>query len=650
MSQRSYSRQKNSRSHTVRRPELARTHLSVEVLEDRTVPATIYGITPGNVLIRFDSASPNSVTTIGAVSGLGASQTIRGIDFRPRSGGLYASTVTTGSAANSIIFTYRINPLNAQATFVGQTAAALAGAADVPTGYDFNPTVDRIRYTNTNDENARLNPVNGALAGNDTDLTPAATTTIIAEAYDRNFDRQSITSPVNNNVIPTTLYAIDRNDSQLAIQGGINGTPSPNAGVIIDLAPLGFTLNAANDGGFDIAPGAGLGRAFAALTDAADNLTRLYSINLVTGISVTPVATSLGLIGNGTIEVRSIAIALPNDIEVYSTDAGTNGRVRVVDPLSRAILADFRVFGTLKVGVRVAVGDVNADGFSDVIVAAGAGARSRVQVIDGSKFSQIPFGTPVTPGVLLANFLAYSPAFTGGVFVGAGDVNGDGRADIITGPGSGRGTVKVIDGGKLNQVTATGRIAPSALLGNFFAYAPGFAGGVTVGSGDVNGDGLDDVITGQAKGGSFVKVVDGSKLGQVGADGRIANTALLSAFLAFAPSFKRGVFVAGTDVTGDGRSEIFIGAGGGGAPVAKVFNANGSVRFAFFAFPQSFQGGVRVAPTDIADGPERDGIADLLFGQGPPGRIVGIRDGETFSFVTAFVAIPGARGVFVAGS
>src|SRR5262245_1295273 len=164
-----------SHRNSVRPPKRTRTRLQIETLEDRTVPATIYGITPGNVLIRFDSATPNNVTTIGAVTGLAANQTIRGIDFRPRSGGLYASTVVTGSATDSVIQTYRINPLNAQATLVGATAAALAGAADVPTGYDFNPTVDRIRYVNTNDENARLNPVNGVLTANDVDLTDAAT-------------------------------------------------------------------------------------------------------------------------------------------------------------------------------------------------------------------------------------------------------------------------------------------------------------------------------------------------------------------------------------------------------------------------------------------------------------------------------------------
>jgi uncharacterized protein DUF4394/thrombospondin type 3 repeat protein len=252
------------------------------------------GVMPGNVLVLFDTSSPGAITTR-PITGLGANETVRGIDTRPSTGEVFIATVTTGAAANSFITTYRLNTDTGAATLVGATATALAGAGDVPTGWDFNPVADTIRYVNTNDENARISPANGTLAGNDTDLTPAATTTVIAVAYDRN--RPGLGT--------TTQYCVDRNDSQLCIQGGINGSPSPNAGVTTDLAPLGFNLNQANDGGFDVSHN---GTAYAALTDAADNLTRLYTITLVTSLSASPVAAPVGFIGNGMTEVRTITL------------------------------------------------------------------------------------------------------------------------------------------------------------------------------------------------------------------------------------------------------------------------------------------------------------------------------------------------------
>ena len=252
-------------------------------------------ITPGNVLIRFDTAAPGTVTSTVPITGLGVNETVRGIDARLATGGVYINTVTTGSAANSVIKTYTLNIATGAATLVGPTPSAIAGAGDIPTGWDLNPVTDLFRYVNTNDENVRINPTTASFT-NDTDLTPAATTTIIGTAFDRNNGGQTL----------TTQYAIDRNDSALSIGGGINGTPSPNGGVHTDLAPLGFNLNQVNDGGFDVSSPTGI--AYAALTDAADNLTRLYRVTLVTGVTATPVATSLGLIGNGQTEVRSMTI------------------------------------------------------------------------------------------------------------------------------------------------------------------------------------------------------------------------------------------------------------------------------------------------------------------------------------------------------
>jgi hypothetical protein len=318
------------------------------------VPAV--GLTPANGLVLFDTSTPGTVSPRN-VAGLGANETIRGIDVRPTTGEVFVSTVTTASAANSVVRTYTLDTNTGVATLVGATAAALAGAGDVPAGIDFNPTADRIRYVNTNDESARLNPSNGSLSGNDTDLTPAATTTIIAEAYDRNQAGATL----------TTLYAIDRNDSQLARQGGIDGSPSPNGGVITDLGALGINLSQTRDGGFDISV---TGVAFAALTDAADNLSRLYTINLATGA-----ATAVGVIGDGQTEIRSLTI--------LDTDLDADGVAASADNCNSTANADQADLDGDGQG-DVCDGDQDGDGITDAVEATlGTNARSADSDGDG---------------------------------------------------------------------------------------------------------------------------------------------------------------------------------------------------------------------------------------------------------------------------
>jgi hypothetical protein len=244
---------------------------------------------PGNALSTFDTTTPQATTTV-AISGLGTNETVSGIDLRPADGLLYGVTATTGSVANSVLKTYRIDPVTGGATLIGATAAALLGAGDVATGLDFNPVADRIRYVNTNDENARLTPSTGALAANDADLTPTLTSDIIATAYDRNVAGATL----------STLFAINRNTSRLALIGGVDGAPSANGGVVTDFAGgLGFTLSPGSDGGFDVSAG---GTAAAALSPASDSVTRLYTIDLATGA-----ATVRGRLGAGS-AVRGLAI------------------------------------------------------------------------------------------------------------------------------------------------------------------------------------------------------------------------------------------------------------------------------------------------------------------------------------------------------
>ena len=131
-------------------------------------------------------------------------------------------------------------------------------------------------------------------------------------------------------------------------------------------------------------------------------------------------------------------------------------------------------------------------------------------------------------------------------------------------------------------------------------YDPSFSGGIYVAAADVNGDGVADIITGAgAGGGPHVKVIDGTKLNQIGSNGVIKDSALLTQFMAYSPSFSGGIRVAATravDVTGVGRAVVVLGAGVSGGPHVRVLNgANFSEVFSFMAFDTSYAGGIFVA-------------------------------------------------------
>jgi hypothetical protein len=263
-------------------------------------------------------------------------------------------------------------------------------------------------------------------------------------------------------------------------------------------------------------------------------------------------------------------------------DAGGGPQVRVIDASTGQQLFSFYAFDqAFRGGVRVAMADVNGDGVPDIICAAGPGGGPHVKVFDGTDLH------------LLYSFYAYDAAFRGGVFVAAGDINGDGHADIITGAdASGGPHVKVFSG------------KDGSVLRSFFAYSPAFTGGVRVAAGDVNGDDVADIITGAGpSGGPHVEVFNG------------ATGALSQSFYAYDPAFTGGVYVAAGDCDGNGRADIITGAGPSGGPHVKIFNYKGSLLQSFFAFQPQLQptvNGVRVGAVDF----NGDGRADLLTAAG----------------------------------
>jgi len=226
----------------------------------------VVALAANNQLLQFSASAPNAIISATTVRGLNAGDSLVGIDFRPANGQLYALAVN-----GALGRLYTINPLTGAANAVGAgfTMPQSAGmSAGKDYGFDFNPTVDRIRVVDDSRDNFRLHPDTGAVAGADLGLSEGAV--ITGAAYDRNFAGSKM----------TTLYAIDPNADQLVTIGGIDSAPSPNGGVVRKVGPLG--VNASNEVGFDISVGPE-GVAFALLT--VNNQTGLYSIYLPTGLA-----------------------------------------------------------------------------------------------------------------------------------------------------------------------------------------------------------------------------------------------------------------------------------------------------------------------------------------------------------------------------
>ena len=240
-------------------------------------------------------------------------------------------------------------------------------------------------------------------------------------------------------------------------------------------------------------------------------------------------------------------------------------------------------------GVRVGTADFTSDGIPDVVVAPGAGHGPRVKVFDGTTGEQIagPLGS----------FLAYGPVVEGGVFVAAADVDGDGRADVVTAAVHPNGPkVKVFSG------------VDGSLITSFFVPGLSFAGGITVASADLTGDGKAEVVVG------------GSAGGQVRTYDPLTGTVIagpLGSFQAFGTSYTGGVFagadaVAG-DVDADGTPDLALGSATGNARVRVLSGATGEQLYDFLPFGSGVVGGARVALAYVDD----DEFADVVAGTGP---------------------------------
>ncbi len=250
---------------------------------------TIYGITGAfhaDRLVVFDSGSPGSVTTVGTLSGVRPRHGVRGIDFRPATGEMYAVSNDGVSAQ-----LYRVDlasavlsPVGAGFTFPSDPYARLS--------IEFNPVNDRIRLVTGNGFNLRLNPDTGAVESIDTPLHWAPGD---ASSGDTPFAADVAFTNNRPGAANTTLFAYDFRTDVLAIQGGVAGVPPPDVGVWTTVGASGVVVI---DAGVGLDVSATTGTVYASYTRlgvegfAVVNLStgRFTEVGVFTGVEMLDIA------------------------------------------------------------------------------------------------------------------------------------------------------------------------------------------------------------------------------------------------------------------------------------------------------------------------------------------------------------------------
>jgi len=247
-----------------------------------------------------------------------------------------------------------------------------------------------------------------------------------------------------------------------------------------------------------------------------------------------------GFSGGRVIEADVTGDGVP-DI-VVGTAPGVVAQVKVFDSVTRHPLADLRPFEEFTGGVDLATGDLDEDGRAELVVTPNDGGGPRVVVFRNGDFARV------------ANYFGIDdPRFRGGARATVGEINHDGRPDLIVAAGLGGGPcVTAYDG-----ATVT-RDAPAKLF-DIFVFPDVLRDGANVAVGDVNEDDFVDLIAGAGPGGTpQILVLSGADL----AAGRVADPAQLASFYAGNETSRAGVRVAVKDLDGDARADL-VTAGDG---------------------------------------------------------------------------------------
>lgn len=332
--------------------------------------------------------------------------------------------------------------------------------------------------------------------------------------------------------------------------------------------------------------------------------------------------------GRHTIEIKSIdnfhnesdtkTIVLSSGEARLITVPGQGGgpQVREFSTAGKTLRESFFAYPSyLRIGARVATADIDKDGGAEIVTGSGIGAQPHVVVYEKNGAKR---------GV---DFRPFASSFRGGVDVAAGDVDGDGKDEVVMSQFTQGSQVKVYRYNSGRQIMAvfspfgnitsgvtvtTGDVDEDGLKevicgasvgggphvrvydikngqavlksNSFFAFSKSSRTGVDVSAGDVNADGIDEIAISQLYNGeAWMKVYQYNSVRTV-----------LGSWRAFPAGVECGANVEMMDVDGDGRTEVLVGPNTGGGPQVRAFEYNGQAvnGINFFAYDKNFRGGV----------------------------------------------------------
>lgn len=281
--------------------------------------------------------------------------------------------------------------------------------------------------------------------------------------------------------------------------------------------------------------------------------------------------------------------ALRNPLIAAGVAGPTVPVVRVINPRTKTVVREFLAFSrSNKYGVNVAVGDVTGDQVAEIIVGTGAGSDPLVKIFTDR-------------GVLVSQFNPYPTSRGIGVAIATGDVDGDGVDEILTVSAKSAAHVRIF-----KYRSSTGR---AEAIAQGFAYDPHHRNGFTIAAGDLNLDGQDEFIVAPRTNGKSVTVM------------RMRSNKSLEKIINFSPFgrvFETGLTIATGDVNGDGRGDILVSPGPNYWSDVKAMTISGKTISHFLPASTSYRGGVDLASIDI----NKDGLEEVItatYSRGDPG-------------------------------